>query len=83
VMDARDHIWAGQRQQIVISLYIVSMILKPRAPEVRLAELVALDHGAHGAVHDEDALREQCLKELSLRSIGHTELIPSSGMSRG
>jgi hypothetical protein len=64
-------------------LHIMRVILKPLATEGRFVESVALDHGAHGAIHDQDALREQCFEELPLRSIGHTEMIPYMGYVRG
>jgi hypothetical protein len=57
-MDSCDHVGAGEREQIMIPLQIMRMILKPLAAEVRLTESVALDHGAHGAIHDQKAFRK-------------------------
>ncbi len=37
------------------------MIPKPLTTEVCLAQSMALDHRAHGAIHHQDALGEQCV----------------------
>lgn len=46
-------------EQIVVSLKLLGMVLEPLAPELRLVELVLLDHGSHGAVEYVDAARER------------------------
>ena len=46
------------RQQIVVALDVAGPVRKARAAIVRLAELVALDHRAHGAVEHQDALAQ-------------------------
>jgi hypothetical protein len=56
VVDLADDRGLGQHEEIVVALEIVREILETRASVARLVELVALDHGAHGAVEDEDAL---------------------------
>ena len=44
------------------------MVGEPLAAEVGLVQPLGLDHGAHGAVDDEDALREEPLEgPLALR----------------
>ena len=45
-----------QHQEVVVALEIVAVILEALAAIACLVQLVALDHGAHGAVEDEDAL---------------------------
>ena len=82
-MDTGDHVGAGQRQQIIIPLYIVYVILKPLPTEGRFVESVALDHRAHGAIHDQDALRKQGFEELELRYGHHIEIIPYWGVDGG
>ena len=44
-----------QHQEIVVALEIVAKILEALAAIAGLVEPVALDHGAHGAVEDQDA----------------------------
>jgi hypothetical protein len=44
---------------------------------------VALDHRAHGAIHDQDALGEQGFKEMELRYSHHIEIIPYWGVDGG
>ena len=71
---------ARQDQQIVVALEILRVILEPLAAEVRLGQLVALDHRPHRAVEDEDALRERVL-EAPLercrcpRSMGYLDMV--------
>ena len=58
-MDLGDHIRPDQGQQFVVALQILAVAGEALAAEIRLAQLVALDHGAHGAVQDQDALAQQ------------------------
>ena len=48
-----------RQQQVVVALEVVRVVGEALAAIVGLDQAVALDHGAHGAVEDEDALREQ------------------------
>jgi hypothetical protein len=57
-VDVADHVRARQAQQLVVALHVLVKVFEALAPVLRLAELEALDHGAHGAVQDGDALRE-------------------------
>ncbi len=45
-----------RHEQIVVALDVAGPVGEPLAPVGRLVQLVALDHRAHGAVEDEDAL---------------------------
>ena len=56
VVDLGDRLGPGQHEQIVVALHGLAVAGKARPAEGRLVELVALDHRAHGAVDDEDAL---------------------------
>ena len=58
VMDVRNHVRSSEREQIVIALQVAGMIPKALATEVCLTKSMALDHRAHGAIHDQDTLRE-------------------------
>ena len=49
----------GQRQQIVVALEIAGPVAEPFAPVVGFLQAVALDHGAHRAVQDQDAAGQE------------------------
>ena len=49
-------------EKVIAALQIPWMILEPLSPEVTLAELEPLNEGAHGAVHDQDALLDRGLQ---------------------
>ena len=61
-VDVTNQIGLGQHQQVVVALQIVRPVGKPLAAIVGLAELVALNHGAHGAVEHEDAALQRGVK---------------------
>jgi hypothetical protein len=48
-------------QEIVVSLEVLLPILEPFPPKRSFVELVPLDHGAHGAIKDQDAIPQQVL----------------------
>ncbi|MNT36565.1 hypothetical protein D3C72_1726590 [compost metagenome] len=58
-MDLADDFRARKQQQFVVALHVDAMVREARAAIVGLAKLVALDHGAHGAVQDQDAVAQQ------------------------
>ncbi len=58
IVDLANDRGATQHQQIVVALDVGMPVGKPLPPVVRLTELVALDHGAHGPVDDQDPLLE-------------------------
>ena len=58
-MDRLDGRRSGQRQEIVVAAQVSGMIAEPVAAERRLVELVRLEHRAHRAVEDQDALRQE------------------------
>ncbi len=45
-------------QQVVVALQVTRPVAETLAAVVRFAQLVALDHGAHGTVQEQDALLE-------------------------
>ena len=49
----------GQRQQIVVALEIAGPVAEAFAPVVGFLQAVALDHGAHRAVQDQDAAGQE------------------------
>ena len=58
-VDAGNDIRARQHQQVVVALQVLRVRLETFAAVVRLAELVLLDHRAHRAIEDQDALGEE------------------------
>ena len=59
LVDLTDDGRLGQDQQVVVPLEILGEVGEALAAIVGLRELVALDHGAHAAVQDEDAALEK------------------------
>ena len=57
-MDLADDLWAGQDEDVVGALEVVVVVLEALAAELIFGQRVALDHRAHRAVDDEDALRQ-------------------------
>ena len=71
-LDGSDHVWAAEQQQIVVTLDIAWPIGETRATIVVFLEPVALDHSAHAAVEDQDALFEGVLECLETSAaVGH------------
>ena len=62
-MDAGDDLRLRQREQVVVARLLAVVIVEAVAVVVVLLEAVALDHGAHGAVEDEDAMGEEFAQE--------------------
>ena len=58
-VDVADDLRLGQHQQVVVALEIRRMVGEARTAVARLVQVVALDHGAHRAVDDEDATGEE------------------------
>jgi len=58
-VDLAQYLGARKLQQLVVALQVLGMVLEAFAAEIGLAELVALDHGAHRTVDDDDAPRQQ------------------------
>jgi len=56
LVDVLDDLWLGQHEEIVVALHVARPIGEAGPAIVGFLELVTLDHGAHGAVDDEDAL---------------------------
>ena len=54
-----------QHQQVAVVLQVLGVVLEALAAVVGLGQLEALDHRAHGAVEDEDALLEQVRQGLA------------------
>src|SRR6185436_1736046 len=70
-MDFGDRLRLGQHEQVVVALHGLWMVGEALAAEGRLVELVALDHRAHGAVDDQDALGGSRLQRSDALLSGH------------
>ncbi|MPM08575.1 hypothetical protein SDC9_54888 [bioreactor metagenome] len=67
-VDVADHVGAGEREQLVVALHVARKVLEPVARTIgpavaltailRLAQLEALNHRAHGTVEDGNALSQ-------------------------
>ena len=54
LVDVLNQVRAGERQQLVIAFDVFGEVFEALASVLRLTQLEALDHGAHGPVEDED-----------------------------
>src|SRR6185436_2701920 len=61
--DASDDPGLSQREQVVVALLIAAMLVKAITVVGVLIQPVSLDHGAHRAIQDQDALFEQAVQE--------------------
>jgi hypothetical protein len=52
-----------ERQQIIVALLVAGMAVKPMTVVGVRIQPMRLDHGAHGAIQDQDAFREQAVKK--------------------
>ena len=69
-MHVADRVRLGEAEQVVVTADVPVVVGQPRAPEVRLAERVALEQGAHRTVQHEDPLTEQPGQALEARVPG-------------
>ena len=58
-MDLLDHLGPRDGQQVAVALQVLRMVREARPPEVLLGQALGLQHGAHGAVEDDDALGQE------------------------
>ena len=56
-MDRSDDVGPRQRQQIIVTPQVAPVVNEAITAIARLVEAVPLDHGAHGTVDNQDALR--------------------------
>ena len=59
LMDVADHLRLSQAEQLVVAFDVLVKVFEALAPVLGLRQPEALDHGAHGAVKDEQALAQQ------------------------
>src|SRR3954467_2233458 len=58
-MDVADRIRPREIQEIVVAAHLAVPGVEARAAEFLLLQLQRLDHGAHGAIEHQDALRRE------------------------
>ena len=58
-MDVANYDGTGHGEQVVATRESLRMFCKTVSAEILFAELVALNHGAHGAVEHEDSFRRE------------------------
>ncbi len=64
-MNLVDDFGLGQKQQLEAALEVLAFpIAKPFSPIIRLGQLVALDHCAHGAVEQNDSFAQHCFQRM-------------------
>ncbi len=72
LLDGLDDVRAAEQQQVVVALHVARPVCEALAAVVLFLQLVALDHGAHAAVEDQDALLQGFLQGLLAGgTIGH------------
>ena len=54
VMNGADHVRSRQHEHVVVTAQIPAVVSEPRPAEILLRQPATLDHGAHGAVENED-----------------------------
>jgi hypothetical protein len=64
-MDGGNHVRSCQHQQVVVALEIPHPVGEARTPVIAFLQPVGLDHRAHRAVQDQDALGQGLLDLLS------------------
>ena len=62
-MDLAEIFRLGEREQVGVALHIVRMRREAAAAVVGVRQAVALDHRAHGAVQQKDALSGELLNQ--------------------
>ena len=67
-MDAGDNVGARQGEDVVVAAQVVAVTGEALAAKTALIEPVLLDHRAHGAIEQHDALGGQALQALDARA---------------
>jgi hypothetical protein len=59
-----------QAQQLVVALDILVVVSETLPTEIRLGQLVLLDHRSHGPIQDQDALAQLLNETRTMRVVG-------------
>ena len=65
LVDVADHVGAGEAEQLVVALHVFVEVFEALAAILRFVQLEALNHGAHRAVEDGDAIFQNFGQRLS------------------
>src|SRR5690606_22687857 len=72
-MDVADGVRLGEDKKVVVAANVPMPVLEPLTAMARLVELQRLDHRAHGAVEDQDALAgggaQRCADVVAARKL--------------
>jgi hypothetical protein len=71
-VDLADGVGPRQVEQIVVTAHLPVPGVETRTAIAVLVELHRLDHGAHGAVENEDALGREFTKQSSGAGVGRS-----------
>jgi len=52
-----------EREQVVVAAQVASPAAEALAAELLFRQALSLDHGAHGAIEDQDAVLQQLLQQ--------------------
>ena len=55
-MNGGDHLRLAQHQQVVVTFEVARPVGKTRAAKIRFAQAIALDHGAHAPVQNQNSI---------------------------
>ena len=64
-VDVADDLGLSDDEEVVVTLELTGVVGEARAAVVRFLQLELLDHGAHRAVEEDDALTQEGLKALA------------------
>ena len=67
LVDFANHVGPRQAEQVVVALEVLGVIAKAFAAKVLLGQVVSLDHRAHRAVEDQDAMGELAMESVENR----------------
>jgi hypothetical protein len=82
-MDGADRRRLGQAQQIAVAAEIARVVAETLAAEIRLAELVGLEHRPHRSVQDEDPVAKDAGQGGQARSAIEGRAVASVGGGQG
>src|SRR5690606_16486938 len=71
-MDIANDIWLGEAQQVVVALEVAVELPETVAAIILFCQAIPLDHGAHAAIQEQNALLQDFMKALNaLMAVGH------------
>jgi len=83
LVDTADHVGPRDAEKVVVALEVLGRSGKTLAAVVGLDQFFPLHHGAHGAVEDQDALRQQLAQFGAAVGLPALSIVAGGGGSRG